>query len=432
MFEFINFVNNILWDYLGFFLIIVVGLYFTFKSRFYQFTILKEAKRQLTEFYHLYNDSSAPGIHPFKLYFASIGGSIGLGNITVAGASIAIGGPGTIFWLWCASFFGSLLKYSEIYLGIVFREKNNSGGYDGGAFYYLKKAFPNSKLNIVSAFLLCLYGVEIYQFSFVTNNIAVTFNIWYPLVLFAMLSLTFYIAIGGINRLANINTFLMPMFLVIYILICIFIILLHWKSIPGILVAVFQSAFTGKAMFLGLFSHSILKCMHHGISTAVYSGDICIGYDSLVQAETALSDPTKQARFSVLSLFTDTFICTLSMLVVLCTGTWMFSGAADCGCTVTKALTLYVPYSEHFMSVLFFLTGFTTVMSYLTVGYRSAKYLSPRFGFLWFTVLAFTLFIFFSYYDQTVPLLIMTTIGGLLVLCNVIGIIKLRKEVKFL
>ncbi len=168
-----------------------------------------------------------------------------------------------------------------------------------------------------------------------------------------------------------------------------------------------------------------------GTARAVYSGDIAIGFDSIIQSETKALRPEHQARLAIFAGATDSLICTMSILVVLLSGIWCSDPTLlDSEC-VSQALAGHVPYANLFMAVLIFLTGYTTVIAYLAVGTKAARFIFPRYGKMIYFVLAVAGFLTFSYLDQSFALLIMSLSGGLLMPINLLGIWRLRKEIAF-
>ena len=173
IFSVLSTIDSFFWSYIGFSLIVLCGLYFTFQSKGLQFRILASIPSTLKD---LHNSAkhNTQGVPPLRLYFASIGGMIGLGNIVGITTALTIGGPGALVWVWVASFCGMLIKYAEIYLGIKHRVSNAKGGYDGGPMYFLQKAFRGKTFALLSALFLCIYGVEIYQFLIITDTLSHT------------------------------------------------------------------------------------------------------------------------------------------------------------------------------------------------------------------------------------------------------------------
>ena len=431
IFEVLRQVDDFFWSYIGFTLVVALGIYFSAKTKFFQFSVLGQLRKTIQELRKCSVDEKK-GTHPIKLYFASVGGMIGLGNIVGIVTALIYGGPGALFWLWIASFSGMLIKYGEIYLGIKFRQPNKEGGYDGGPMYFIQKAFNGKFLAYLVSFLFCIYGVEVYQFVVVTEALTTGFSLNRHVVIGCLLIAVIYSGLGGIKRLANICSVMMPMFMIAYILMCLWVVIVNIDALPSTLWIALKSAFTGHAAVGGFAGSTFLLAAQHGIARAVYSGDIGIGYDATIQSETRSLFPEKQARLAIFALFSDTIICTMSLLVVLLTGIWQNPKGIEPSQFVSLALSEYFPFMEYFVPILLLLAGFTTIIAFFAVGLKSARFISPSRGKVLYYVYAVFAFIFFSFFDQTKVILIMSLSGGGLLLINLAGIFKLRHDIKFI
>lgn len=429
-FYYLAVLDDFLWSHVGFILISLFGAYFTLKTRFFQFRVLAQLRQTI----RVLNEDAKKtqnGTHPLRLYFASVGGMVGLGNIVGAVMAVVIGGPGALFWLWVASLSGMLIKYSEIYLGMKYRVPNKEGGYDGGPMYYLQHAFNTKTVPIIVSILLCVYGVEVSQFLIISDTISDTFAVSKPVVVFSLLAAVIYSALGGIKRLANICCIIMPIFIIVYILMALWVIVLNLDIMPGLIKSVFVSAFHGHAPLGGFVGSTIVVAAQNGISRAVYSGDLGIGYDSIIQSESKAQHPERQARMAIFSVLTDAIVCTMSISLVLITNIWTMDQLSLPSNCVSVALSHYFPYMPYFMAIFFFLAGYTTIISYMAVGLKCARFLAPQWGEKMYYVYALFAFPFFSYFDQTQVFMIMSFSGGLLMLFNVTGIVRLRHKIKF-
>ncbi len=431
LFNALSIIDEFYWSYIGIYLVVFAGLYFTIKTKGFQFRVLFSFSKTYKALSKVSQNKDDPGINPFKLYFASVGGMVGLGNIVIIITSVTHGGPGVLVWLWLASFAGMIIKYSEIYLGVKYRKANKKGGYDGGPMYFLKAAFGNKFVPVFACVMLCIYGIEVSQFKIITDTISSTYEFSHKSVMAVLLIITIYAAIGGIKRMANTCSILMPPFMILYIIMCLFVILNNIDILPSILADVFKSAFVGHAPVAGFVGSTFLMAAQFGIARAVYSGDIAIGYDSVVQSETKSKHPELQGRLAIFSQLTDSIICTLSILVVLVTGSWTDPSISEPSGYVMSALSQHFPHIDLFMSLLFFLAGFTTVIAYFTVGLKSAKYLNKRWGKRIYLVYAIAAFITTYYTTQENVITLMSFSAGILVLVNILGILKLQSKIKF-
>lgn len=428
LFSILSYINTFIWEYIALFIIVIVGLYLTIKSRFLQFRTIFSLRKTITESVASSKKGSSHGAHPIKLYFASAGGMVGLGNIVFVMGTIAIGGPGSLVWLWLASIAGMLMKYSEIYLGIKYRVESGKS-FNGGPMYYLNAAFGNKIIPMVAAFLLCIYGVEVFQFHVIVHAVSDTLSINKFITILVLLLLLLISSVGGVKRLANVCTVIMPPFMLCYMLIALYIIVDNSHALVPTLQLIWHSAFNWQAPVGAFAGAGMITAAHYGASRAVYSGDIGIGYDSIVQSETRAKDPVKHAKLAIFSLLTDSVICTLSIMIALLTGLW-HTGLAHHE-IIGSVIGLYIPFSDIFMTSLFFVAGFTTLIAFLVVGIKCAQYISLKHGKKIYILYAIFAFIFFSYQDQDKVILIMELSGGLLMIINMLGVFKLRKQVKF-
>ncbi len=436
LFAFLETLESILWQYVALFMILSISLYFTIKNRFYQLFILIRPKKYIGELLSC-AAKDKQGIHPIKLYFSSIGGMVGLGNLVLVVSVITMGGPGGIVWMWLGSFLGMIVKYCEIYLGIKYRVKNSTGGYDGGPMYFLQEAFKGSVLKldkilpIIVCFLLCIYGAEVSQFLILTDTFSSSiFKIDRPIVVGVLLILVIISVIGGVKRLSNICSTLMPPFMISYIALGLWIMIDHYSDLSGVFGIIFNDALSLKASTGGIIGGQILTAAHYGISRAVYSGDIGIGYDSIVQSETQTTYPERQARLAIFALFSDTIICTMTLLIIFVTGT-IYMEDIKTSEYIIHALAQYLPFSDYYLAFIFFIAAFTTVIGYLVVGLKAAHFLSAKIGHKLYLFYAIMAFIVFSYQDQSDVMLIMSVASGLLMPINLSGVFMLRKEIEF-
>lgn len=293
------------------------------------------------------------------------------------------------------------------------------------------KAFKNRWIPLGVAFLLCIYGVEIYQFSVITESISSNWNIPRAVVVGVLLISVFYAAVGGIQRIGKICSLVMPVFLITYVLVGLWVVVHEIHMIPGLLATVFKSAFNGHAAVGGFTGAGVLLAIQNGISRAAYSSDIGIGYDSIIQSESSSVHPERQSRLAILGVLIDNSICTVSILIVLISGVWKAEPTLLGSQLVQEGLACYFPYMKYFMPLFFVVTGYTTIIAYFVVGIKCARYLAPGWGRKVYLVYAVIAFIFFSYTSQSHALLVMSVSGALLLITNLSGIFRLRNEIQF-
>lgn len=430
VFNLLQKLDSFFWGYVAFILIAVLGSIMTLSNRFFQIRQLPSVIRTFFHFMKATPETSR-GVHPIKTFFASVGGMIGIGNIIGIATAVQFGGPGALFWVWVTGIIGAIIKYGEIYLGLKYRVENNRGGYDGGPLFFLRAAFKTGFFPLMVAVLLCIYGVEIYQFSVITESVSTNWHINSYLLTGILLVLVIYAGLGGVRRTGRINTWVMPIFLIGYLLMSVWVIGHEIGSLPAIMVAVFKSAFTGHAAVGGFVGSSVVLTIQNGIARAAYSADLGIGYDSIIQSESSTVYPERQAKLAILGVFLDNFICTLSILLILVTGTWMSSDSWVSAHLVQSALSSYFPHMDLFMPAFLIICGYTTIITYFCVGLKCARFLWPRGGVPFYVGYAIIAFPLFTLVDQSKALIVMSIAGSLLLIVNLLGIYRLRKEIVF-
>lgn len=420
-------VETFFWGYIGFVLIIFLGSFLTLRTKGYQILALPFVCKKVGEDMIARHDER--GYHPLRLFFTSVGGMLGVGNIIGIVTAVQLGGPGALFWVWVAGFAGSLIKYSEIYLGLKHRVQNESGGYDGGPMYFLRRAFKMPWIASLVALLLCIYGAEIYQFNVVVDTLSSAIQLDRLVIAVLLLSLVMYTVLGGIRRVSSVCSIVMPLFLAGYLVMGFWVILMHATSLPGLFDLILTSAFNGHAAAGGFIGSTAILAIQNGMASASYAADIGIGYDSIIQAESKAIKPEVQARLAFLGVIMDNIICTVSILIVLVTGLWQQNGHEMP--LVQTALNQYFPFMNWVMPLFIFLLGYTTLIAYLLVGCKCASYLHPKSGSKIYISYALLAFGFFHFYDQNIALTVMRIAGAMLLMINLTGIFLLRKEIFF-
>jgi alanine or glycine:cation symporter, AGCS family len=378
----------------------------------------------------LEKENKKKGIHPLKVFFAAIGGCIGIGNIVAICTAVQIGGPGAIFWVWVGGFFGMLIQYSEVFLGLKHRVKKSIETYEGGPMYYLPIGYKWQGISIVFCILLCIYATDIYMFNVVAKSISENWNVPYILMVFILLILVFIAVSGGIRRVGEICGIIIPLFIVFYVAMVLWILYKNAAFIPSILKEIFVSAFTSKAALGGFTGSSILLTIGMGLSRGAYSGDIGVGYTSILYSAAESKNIEKVSSLAIFGVFLDTFvICTMSIFLILIEQIWF--EPIDASMLVQLALSRYFPYMQIFMPLLLFLLGYTTIIAYFVVGIKSAEYIFPKYGKAIYYAYAFLLFPIFSYVPTSQAFVAISLAGGFLLLINLLGIFFLRKKVSF-
>lgn len=431
VFQILEWVNDFIWSHMAFILVVGLGGYFSYKSRFFQIRRFPAIFGSFISFFSqkTATKSNVPGIHPLKAFFAAIGGCIGIGNVVAICTAVQIGGPGALLWTWIGAIAGMVIQYSEVYLGMRHRVKNKEGSYDGGPMYFLPIAYKMKWVAIAVSVLLCFYGVEIFMFNVMVDSISVNWEFNQYLVTFVLLLATLVVALGGINRVGEVCSALIPLFIILYLAMGTWVLIQHAHVLPSVFKEIFIGAFTTQAAKGAFAGSTVGLAISMGLSRGAYSGDIGVGYTSVIHAESSTTHFQRQAALTIVGVFIDTFISTMSILIVLSTGHW--NSGIDVSLMVQEALGLFFPYMHFFMPFFLFLLGYTTILAYFVVGVKCAKFISPKWGpLLYYSYAAIALPVF-AFVHATQAFILMSLSGALLLLFNLFGMFLLRKEVRF-
>jgi alanine or glycine:cation symporter, AGCS family len=421
--------ENFIWGYFCVPFVLFLGLYLSVKSKFIQLRKLPTVVKTFFSFLRT-SPKNKEGVHPLKAFFACVGGCIGVGNIVGICTAIQMGGPGALFWIWVTAIAGMIIKYSEVYLGFLYREPDGKGGYNGGPMYFIKKLMKKTWAPNLVAILLCIYGVEVFQFSIVTTSLTHNFSLNPYLVVFTLLAMVMFAGSGGVQRVGSISSAIIPFFVIIYSAMGFWILVNNLTVLPGVLATVVSSAFSGHAAVGGFVGSTIMLATSHGVRRCCYTTDLGIGYASVIHSESSTTLPEKQAALVIFDVFVDTFlICTTSVAIILVTGVW--KEPIQAGLLVQTALSSYFPYMHFFMPLFLLSLGYNTINAYFCVGLKCAEYLSPKFGRKAYFVYAFVMLVTFSFIDPSNAQTLMTVAGGLLLMINCVVIFMLRNEISF-
>lgn len=429
IFSVLDLFEDSLWGYVAVPLLMFVGLTLTLQSNFFQFRKLPHV---IKLFFGLlkFRQHNERGIHPLKAFFASVGGCVGIGNIAGICTAIQIGGPGALFWIWVTAILGMMIKYSEIYLGLRYRVQNEKGGYNGGPMYFLQHAFKSSWIPKFICILLCIYGVEVYQFSLVTESIVTNWGVDKYIVIAVLLGLVLFATSGGIKRVGSISSATVPLFVFLYIGMGLWVLINNITVIPTVIGEVFVNAFSGGAAVGGFIGSTMMMAMSQGARRACYTGDLGVGYASVIHSESSMKVPQEQAALAIFDLLLDSFVvCTTSIILILVTDVWHEPIGA--GMLVQTALGQYFPYMHLFMPFFLFLLGFATLNAYFCVGLKCAEFLSPKFGRFVYYIYAVAALVACYFIGVNEAQTLMTVANGLLLVINCWGIYRLRHKISY-
>ena len=274
--------------------------------------------------------SGAGSVTPFQAVATALASTVGVGNIAGVATAIFIGGPGALLWLWVSGLLGMCTKYAEIVTALHYREPDETGTMRGGAMYTLRKGLGLPWLGTIFALLTAIaaFGIgNMVQANSVAESLKESFGVSPFITAGVLIVLTAVVILGGIKRIGEFTSVLVPFMAILYLGGGIVIILLHISELPRALSLVFDGAFSGTAATGGFAGGTIMMAMRYGIARGLFSNEAGLGSAPMVHAAAQTDHPVRQGLYGIFEVFVDTLlICTTTGLVILVTGTWT-SGA---------------------------------------------------------------------------------------------------------
>ncbi len=391
-------------------------------------------------------DSDGKTISSFQALCAALGGTVGVGNVVGVATAIAAGGPGAVFWMWVAAFFGMVTKYAEIVLGVFYRKRNAEGEWLGGAMVYLKEGFSVKKgLKTIGSILGVLFAVFCIMASFgignmsqintIAANFEQTFSIPVIVTGIVLLVIMAIIALGGLKRLASVTEKLVPFMSAFYIIGALIIIATKFTVLDDVFVAIFKGAFGFDAIAGGAMGVVISKVAKSGIARGVFSNEAGMGSSALVHSQADVKEPAKQGMWGVFEVFVDTIvICSLSALVILSSGVIDLStGLVATGFTADKASVLVTEafvksfgnIGGYFATIAIFFFALSTVFGWFVYGTKSCEFLFGKKSTAVYKVIFVCFILVGATMDLSLAWDISDTFNGLMAIPNLIGLLVL-------
>ena len=451
-----NKINGFVWGIPMMVLILGVGVYLTIICGFPQFRHFVHIMKNTLGKAFDKTEAKAGSVSPFKAMCTALAASIGTGNIAGVSGAIAIGGPGAIFWMWVSALLGMCTKFAEVTLAIQYRERNTKGDWVGGPMYYITSGLGKNWKWLACLFAgfgaLASFGIgNMTQINTIagTINTAIAgfFNTTDSEKTIIALSVSLicalicaFILIGGIKRLADVCSFLVPVMAVIYIIASLVVIIVNASGIPAAFTAIVQGAFNPASVAGGLAGVGIKTAITKGVGRGIFSNEAGLGSAPIAHAAADVDHPVKQGIFGVFEVFMDTVVvCTMTALVVLLgVGVQNIEYGTDIGANLT-----IMGFESVFgsglpgvaVAICLTLFALSTVLAWALYGTRCVEYL---FGFKASKVYQ-VIFCIFACMAGTVKLDlawgIADTLNGLMAIPNLIAlallspvVMKLAKE----
>jgi AGCS family alanine or glycine:cation symporter len=363
-------------------LLLGTGLFLTLRLRFLPLTRLGYALKLA---FFSRSDKNEPGdVSRFQALMTSLAATVGTGNIVGVATAVAAGGPGSIFWMWAAALLGMATKYSEALLAVKYRAPGSDGQMAGGPMYYIERGLGVRPLAVCSAFFTMMAGLGIgsmVQSNAVAASLQSGFRIppWQTGLI--LMALTGVVVTRGIRGVARVASLLAPFMALLYVAAGVVIILLNWTLAPAAMLSIVGAAFNGPGeTAAGLGGAALGEAVRCGLSRGIFSNEAGLGSSPIADAAAKTDHPGRQALVSMTGTFADTLvICTVTGLVLIIARLKGLIGFHEApGALLTKAAfnaALPGGAGGWIVSLCMVLFGYSTVLSWVYYGEKSAAYL---------------------------------------------------------
>ena len=457
-------INGFVWVTIGLWLLIGTGIIMSCVTGFFQVAHIGHwMKKTIGSVFNKasHNKKEKGSVSQFQALCTALAATIGTGNIAGVAAAIVIGGPGAVFWMWVAAFFGMMTNFSENVLGIYFRRKNIHGEWSGGAMYYLQDGLGEKNrpkaLQIIGKILAIAFAICAFLASFGIGNmgqinkivinvqsaffskvdVAPLFGI-IPFVPFVIgLVLTFLgalIIVGGLKRIAAVAEKVVPFMAILYIVGSLIIIFVHYDSIVPAFLSIFKFALGAKAIAGGTIGAMLKSAVTQGCKRGVFSNEAGLGSSVMVHSNSDVKEPVKQGLWGIFEVFADTFVvCSITALVVLTSGfidltTGHFietPGVSDANLVAKAFGGVFGPAGEYFIALAIFLFAFTTVLGWSHYGSKAVEYLINEKAVVVFRIIFVSFIIVGALATSSLAWDISDTFNGMMMIPNLIGVLSL-------
>lgn len=387
-----NVVNNFIWGVPAMICIIGVGMYLSICTGFLQIRKFPYAMKVTFGRMFKKKEASDGALTPFQAVCTALAATVGTGNVAGVAGAIAIGGPGAIFWMWISALLGMCTKFAEVTLAVHFRETNRDGELVGGPMYYIKNglgkqwrwlAYLFSAFGVLTVFgtgnatqvntITTAIDTALFNFHIISEDMASTLNLIIGVVLAALIAL---ILLGGIKRIGQVTEKLVPFMAVMYVILAIGVVVINFRNLPTVFGSIFEGAFHPASVTGGVVG-SLFMSMKKGVSRGIFSNEAGLGTGSIAHACADTRKPVKQGFFGIFEVFVDTIIiCTLTALVILCSGVPIgYGAAAGAELTISGFTATYGGWISIFTAVAMCCFAFSTIIGWGLYGTRCIEFI---------------------------------------------------------
>ena len=440
MHSFIASVNDFFWGTPALVMILGVGLYLSWQLRFAQITLFPEALRRFLQQF-LPGRKTETG-SSYQALCAALAATVGTGNLVGVAGAICLGGPGAVFWMWICGILGMITKYAEAVLAVRYRSET-SAGFAGGPMYMITLGLPGRFHWLAGCYallgVLASFGVgNLTQTHAAVNGIHEVLLLsgwktgWFSqLLISAVLAAVIGVFLfGGAKRIYRAAEQLVPFAAAFYILLCVGVLCLKWRSLPEAFSRIVRGAFTPGAVTGGMIG-SGFQALRIGCSRGVFTNEAGMGTASIAHAGADAVHPVRQGLMGIMEVFLDTIvICTLTALVILVSGVTIPYGMDAGGTLTSRAFSeVYGNGAAVWLSVIMTLLAVATVIGWGLYGARCAEFLFGSKSWRYFAAMQLVTIVFGSLLETPIVWQLAETVNGFMAIPNLITLAVLTPEV---
>lgn len=425
-------IDDLVWGAPLLLLLLGTGVYLTSRLGLLQVIKLPKAFRLIFA-----KNEGQGDISSFAALATALAATVGTGNIVGVATAIKSGGPGALFWMWVAAFFGMATKYSEGVLAIKYRTKDANGQISGGPMYYIlngmgQKWRPLANLFAISGILVALFGIGTFaQVNAITSSLHHSLGVSSPLISVLLAAVVAMIIFGGIQAIAKVAETVVPFMAIFYIGASLTVIAVHYTKLLPMLVLIIKSAITPTAA-IGGFAGSLVKdAIQKGIARGVFSNESGLGSAPIAAAAAKTKEPVEQGLISMTGTFIDTIIiCTLTGLAILVTGQWTSTLE---GATLTQSAfaSIFGHMGTYALTLSLILFAFTTILGWSYYGERCFTFLFGTTHLSYFRLIFVVMVGLGGFLKLELIWILADIVNGLMALPNLIALLALSPVVIF-
>lgn len=422
--EFLDKVGGIIWGPPLLILLVGTGIFLTFKLAFIQVRLFPYSLKQV--FSRKHNKNAEGDISQFQALMTAMAATVGVGNIVGVASAVYFGGPGAVFWMWMAGFFGMATKYGEAILAVKYRVKDANGQMAGGPMYYLEHGLKQKWLGVLFATFgaIAAFGIgNGTQAKAVADVVKLTFNVPHWITGIALVIFASLVILGGIKTIGKVTAFFVPIMALFYFIAGFIVMVMNIGLVPDAFATIFKFAFTGEAAIGGAIGAAI----RFGVARGLFSNEAGLGSAPIAAAAARTDIPGRQALISMTQVFFDTIvICSITGITIVMSGMWQDKGI-DAGALTAAAFGNFLGDAGPIVvaiGLIFFASS--TILGWGYYGEKCFQYLFPNPKLLVYYRLVFVGIIFVG---ATATLDVVWTfadvMNGLMAIPNLIGLLGL-------